>query len=180
MSVYEYSVKDKVGNDVSLKDFEGQVMIIANTASKCGFTHQYEGLEALYKEFKDKGFTVIAVPSNQFEEQEPGNNDEIQHFCKLNYGVTFPVMGKTEVRDAGAIPLFQYLTKEQGFKGFHGNHVESMDFLQEEYPEFLKGDSIKWNFTKFLINRKGEVVGRYESNVEPAEMKADIEKLLAE
>lgn len=159
MSVYEYSVKDKSGNDISMEPFKDQVLVIVNVASKCGSTPQYEGLEALYKEYKDKGFSIIGVESNQFLEQEPGNNDEIQSFCKLNYGVIFPVMGKADVRGSNAIPLFNYLTSRQAFKGFTGEKAAFMDFfLQKEFPEFLGDDSGKWNFTKFVVNRKGEVV----------------------
>ena len=167
MSVYDYSVLDKAGKEVGLKEFEGKVLVIANTASKCGFTPQYEGLEALYESFKDQGFSVIAVPANEF--------------CKLNYGVTFPVMGKAVVRGEGEIPLFTYLTAQQGFKGFTGEKADFMNsFLNEKFPEFMGDDSIKWNFTKFLINRKGEVIGRFEPTVEPSEMKEAIEAALAE
>jgi len=181
MSVYDYSVLDKAGKEVGLKEFEGKVLVIANTASKCGFTPQYEGLEALYESFKDQGFSVIAVPANEFLEQEPGTNEEVQSFCKLNYGVTFPVMGKAVVRGEGEIPLFTYLTAQQGFKGFTGEKADFMNsFLNEKFPEFMGDDSIKWNFTKFLINRKGEVIGRFEPTVEPSEMKEAIEAALAE
>jgi len=181
MGVYDYSVLDKAGKEVSLKEFEGQVLVIANTASKCGFTPQYEGLEALYKEYKDQGFSVIAVPANEFLEQEPGSNEEVQSFCKLNYGVTFPVMGKAVVRGADEIPLFKYLTAQQGFKGFKGEKADFLNnFLKEKFPEFLGDDSIKWNFTKFLINRKGEVIGRFEPTEEPAAMEEAIKDALAE
>ena len=181
MSVYDYSVLDKAGKEVGLKEFEGKVLVIANTASKCGFTPQYEGLEALYESFKDQGFSVIAVPANEFLEQEPGTDEEVQSFCKLNYGVTFPVMGKAVVRGEGEIPLFTYLTAQQGFKGFTGEKADFMNsFLNEKFPEFMGDDSIKWNFTKFLINRKGEVIGRFEPTVEPSEMKEAIEAALAE
>lgn len=181
MSVYEYSVKDKSGNDISMEQFKDQVLVIVNVASKCGFTPKYEGLEALYKEYKEKGFSIIGVPSNQFLEQEPGNNEEIQSFCKLNYGVTFPIMGKADVRGTNAIPLFNYLTSQQGFKGFTGEKADFMDsFLQKEFPEFLGDDSVKWNFTKFVVNRKGEVVARFEPTVEPESMKETIETLLGE
>lgn len=181
MSVYDYSVLDKAGKEVGLKEFEGKVLVIANTASKCGSTPQYEGLEALYESFKDQGFSVIAVPANEFLEQEPGTNEEVQSFCKLNYGVTFPVMGKAVVRGEGEIPLFTYLTAQQGFNGFTGEKADFMNsFLNEKFPEFMGDDSIKWNFTKFLINRKGEVIGRFEPTVEPSEMKEAIEAALAE
>ena len=111
MTVYNYSLLNKAGEEQSLKDFEGKVLVIVNTASKCGFTHQYEALEALYKKYKDQGLEIIAVPSNQFGEEEPGSNSEIQSFCKLNYGVTFPVMEKADVRDESALELFKYMIK---------------------------------------------------------------------
>ncbi|MBE6079551.1 MAG: glutathione peroxidase [Veillonella sp.] len=181
MSVYDYSVLDKAGKEVSLKEFEGQVLVIANTASKCGFTPQYEGLQALYESYKAQGFSVIAVPSNEFAEEEPGTNEEVQSFCKLNYGVTFPVMGKSVVRGKGEIPLFTYLTSQQVFKGFTGEKAEMLNaYLNENHPEFMGDVSVKWNFTKFLINRKGEVIGRFEPTVEPSAMTEAIEKALDE
>ena len=118
MSVYQFSLPIKSGELQSLQTFEGKVLIIVNTASKCGFTHQYEGLEALYKQYKEQGLEIIAVPSNQFGEEEPGSNNEIQSFCKLNYGVTFTVMGKADVRDESALDLFKYMIREQPFQGF--------------------------------------------------------------
>ncbi|WP_296000774.1 glutathione peroxidase [uncultured Veillonella sp.] len=181
MSVYNYGILDKAGNEVKLEQYKGQVLVIVNTASKCGFTPQYEGLEALYKTYQDQGFTVIAVPSNEFAEEEPGTNEEVQSFCKLNYGVTFPVMGKAVVRGEGEIPLFTYLTAQQGFKGFTGEKAEMLNtYLNENHSEFLDDDSVKWNFTKFLVNRKGEVIGRFESTVEPSAMKEAIEAALAD
>ena len=118
MSVYQFSLPTKSGELQSLQTYEGKVLIIVNTASKCGFTHQYEGLEALYKQYKEQGLEIIAVPSNQFGEEEPGSNNEIQSFCKLNYGVTFTVMGKADVRDESALDLFKYMIREQPFQGF--------------------------------------------------------------
>lgn len=111
MSVYQFSLPTKSGELQSLQTYEGKVLIIVNTASKCGFTHQYEGLEALYKQYKEQGLEIIAVPSNQFGEEEPGSNNEIQSFCKLNYGVTFTVMGKADVRDESALDLFKYMIR---------------------------------------------------------------------
>ncbi|BEU86884.1 glutathione peroxidase [Selenomonas sp. TAMA-11512] len=183
MSIFEYKLQDKKGGEVSLKDFEGQVLLIANTASKCGFTPQYEGLEKLYKKYKEQGFTILAVPSNQFGEQEPGSNDEVQQFCRVNYGVSFPVMGKADVRGETAIPLFKYLTKEKGFHGFPPSEMTDvlLGHIKKNLPaDYLDDDQIKWNFTKFLINKKGEVVERFEPAVTPAEMEAAVEKLLAE
>ena len=180
MTVYDYSLLNKAGEEQSLKDFEGKVLVIVNTASKCSFTHQYDGLEALYKKYKDQGLEIIAVPSNQFGEEEPGSNNEIQSFCKLNYGVTFIVMGKSDVRDESALDLFKYMIKEQPFKGFPPSDKTEMltDYLNGIDPNYLKDDEVKWNFTKFVIDRKGNVVGRFEPVVKPMEMEAFIKTLL--
>ena len=158
MSVYDYSAKTLDGQDVSLADYRGQVLLIVNTASKCGFTPQYEGLEALYRSHKDRGFTVLAFPCNQFGAQEPGNADEIASFCSLTYDVTFPVMSKIDVNGADAHPLYRYLKKEQ--KGLLGT------------------EAIKWNFTKFLIGKDGQVVERFAPTVKPEDLKVAIEALL--
>lgn len=180
MTVYDYSLLNKAGEEQSLKDFEGKVLIIVNTASKCGFTHQYDGLEALYKKYKDQGLEIIAVPSNQFGEEEPGSNSEIQMFCKLNYGVTFPVMGKADVRGESALDLFKYMIKEQKFQGFPPSDKTEMltDYLNGIDPNYLNDDEVKWNFTKFIIDRQGKVVGRFEPVVKPAEMEPFINELL--
>lgn len=180
MSVYNYSLINKTAQEQSLKDFEGKVLVIVNTASKCGFTPQYDGLEALYKEYKDQGLEIIAVPSNQFGEQEPGSNEEVQSFCKLNFGVTFPVRAKADVRGENTIDLFKYLTKEQGFKGFPDSELTDMltGRLNAIDPNYLKDDQVKWNFTKFVVDRQGKVVGRFEPVVKPAEMETFIKELL--
>jgi glutathione peroxidase len=158
MSVYDYSAKTLDGQNVSLADYRGQVLLIVNTASKCGFTPQYEGLEALYKAHKDRGFTVLAFPCNQFGAQEPGNAEEIANFCSLTYDVTFPVMSKIDVNGADAHPLYKFLKTEQ--KGLLGT------------------EAIKWNFTKFLIGKDGEVVERFAPTVKPEDLKVAVEALL--
>ena len=180
MTVYDYSLLNKAGEEQSLKDFEGKVLVIVNTASKCGFTHQYDGLEALYKKYKDQGLEIIAVPSNQLGEEEPGSNSEIQMFCKLNYGVTFPVMGKADVRGESALDLFKYMIQEQKFQGFPPSDKTEMltDYLNGIDPNYLNDDEVKWNFTKFIIDRQGRVVGRFEPVVKPAEMEPFINELL--
>ena len=180
MSVYQFSLPTKSGELQSLKDFEGKVLIIVNTASKCGFTHQYEALEALYKQYKEQGLEIIAVPSNQFGEEEPGSNSEIQSFCKLNYGVTFTVMGKADVRDESALDLFKYMIREHPFQGFPPSDKTEMltDYLNDIDPNYLNDDEVKWNFTKFVVDRKGNVVGRFEPVVSPEEMEAFIKELL--
>ena len=156
-SVYGFTCKDGAGRDKSLEDYRGQVLLIVNTASKCGFTPQFAGLEELYKQYQDKDFTILGFPCNQFGAQDPGSNDEIQEFCQLNYGVSFPMFGKIDVNGSGADPLFTHLKSEAGG---------------------MLGDRIKWNFTKFLVNREGEVVKRYAPTTKPEAIAADIEGLL--
>ena len=179
MSIYDFTVLDKAGNEVSLKDYEGKVVLIVNTASKCGLTPQFEGLEALYQKYKEQGLVVLGFPSNQFGSQDPGSNEEIQTFCKINYGVTFPVFGKVDVREETAIPLYKYLVSEKPFRGMHGEKGERLfGILQEKYPEKLVGDDIKWNFTKFLVDREGNIVERFEPSVAPEELDAPIAALI--
>ncbi len=181
MKIYDFKFRDTDDEVVSLGDYKGQVMLITNTASKCGFTPQYEGLQALYEQYSNKGLEIIGFPSNQFLEQEPGSNEEIRSFCQLNYGVSFPLSQKVEVRDENADPLFKYLTSEKSFEGFDvstegGQKMQG--FLSEKLPHLLEGNEIKWNFTKFLVDKEGNVVKRYESPIAPEAIAADIEKYL--
>ena len=181
MGVYDFTVKTKRGEDKSLADYKDKVLLIVNTASKCGFTPQFEELQKLYDDYKDKGFEILGFPCNQFAGQEPGTNDEVQQFCKVNYGVKFPIFAKGDVRGETAQPLFKYLTAQKKFEGFNMNHPIApllLDALQKNFPEYLEGDGIKWNFTKFLIGRDGEVVARFEPTTTPKEIAKDIEKLL--
>jgi glutathione peroxidase len=181
MSIYDFAVNDIKGNRVSLSDYKGKIVLIVNTASKCGFTPQYDGLEKLYQKYKDRGFVILGFPSNQFLAQEPGNNQEISSFCRLNYGVTFPMFSKIDVRGGNADPLFKFLTKAAPFKGFElekesGRKIQSV--VKEHYPENLEGDEVKWNFTKFLIGQDGIVKGRYEPTVTPEELDPIIKSML--
>ena len=181
MSIYDFKLKKINGEEISLDKYKGKVLIIANTASKCGFTPQYEGLENLYEKYNSKGLEVLGFPSNQFAEQEPGSNSEVESFCKLNYGVTFQLFSKIDVRGDSADPLFKYLSEAAPFKGLNLNHPNGKGLnsvLEEKFPEYLIGNSIKWNFTKFLIGRDGSIVGRFEPTTEPVEMAPEIEKLL--
>jgi glutathione peroxidase len=181
MSVYDFKVKTIDGEEISLEQYKGKVLIIANTASKCGFTPQYADLEKLYQKYHDKGLEILGFPSNQFAEQEPGNNSEVKNFCQINYGVTFPLFEKIAVRGASAHPLFKHLSETVPFKGLDLNHPSGKilnSFLNEKFPDFLIGNSVKWNFTKFLIDRDGNVVGRFEPTTEPLDMVPEIEKLL--
>lgn len=156
-SIYDFSVPTSTGDEQSLKAYEGKVMLIVNTASKCGFTPQYEGLQKLHDSYAQRGLEVVAMPCNQFGGQEPGSNAEVQEFCQMNYGVSFPVMGKIDVNGPGQHPLYSHLTSQAGG---------------------LFNDKIKWNFTKFLIDRQGQVVDRFASITKPADIAKSIEKLL--
>ena len=156
--IYDITVKDIHGEDVSLDRYRGKVMLIVNTASKCGFTPQYEGLEALYKKHHAKGLEVLGFPCNQFGAQEPGTESEIASFCELNYGVTFPMFAKVDVNGDDAAPLWQWLKTEK--------------------PGLLGSEGIKWNFTKFLVDRQGKVVARYAPTDKPESIAADVEQLL--
>jgi glutathione peroxidase len=180
MSVYEYGYVTIEGRQVKLEEYRGKALLIVNTASKCGFTPQYEGLEALYKKYKDRGLVVIGFPCNQFMQQEPGTESEIQEFCSVHYGVSFPLSQKVNVREDDAIPLFKYLTSQKGFNGLGDDPKAKMmePMLQGLYKEGYSDDQIKWNFTKFLVDKEGAVVSRYEPMVEPKDIQADIEKLL--
>lgn len=181
MAVYDFVVKTIRGEEVKLEQYRGKVLVIVNTASKCRFTPQYADLQRLYDRYKDRGFEVLGFPCNQFGEQEPGSHEEVQSFCQMNYGVSFPLFEKVKVRGKDAHPLFAYLTSQAPFEGFDLNDPRAKllhAFLQEEYPEFLTGDSIKWNFTKFLIDRNGRVVKRFEPSVDPMDMEPSIQELL--
>ena len=158
---YQIEAKTIGGETVKMEQYKGKVLLIVNTASKCGFTPQYAGLEALYEKFKDRGFLILGFPANNFLHQEPGNNEEIATFCKMNYGVTFPMFGKISVKGSDIHPLYAYLTSK------------------ETDPEFAGG--ITWNFNKFLISRDGKIVNRFGSRTKPddAELVADLEAELA-
>ena len=180
MSIYDYAYTSIEGNPVSMSDYKGKVVLIVNTASKCGFAPQYEGLEALYQRYRDQGFEVIGFPCNQFMDQEPGDEAAISEFCSVRYGVTFPMSAKADVRGDDAIPLFRYLTEQKGFEGM-GKGIKNKAFdmmLKAKYKDGYKDSQVKWNFTKFLVDRQGEVAARFEPVVEPAETAAYIEKLL--
>ena len=180
MSVYPFSYHSIEGKDVSLSDYAGKVLLLVNTASKCGFTPQYEGLEKLYQGYKEKGLVIIGFPCNQFGEQEPGTNDDVQEFCKARYGVTFPLSEKVEVRGEHSIPLYRYLTDNTAFQGFgRGAKAKTLElFLKARYGKGYSDSSIKWNFTKFLIDKGGNIAGRYEPTVSPEDMEEKIKELL--
>lgn len=179
MSVYDFEAQDIQGNQVSLGQYKGKVLLIVNTASQCGFTPQYEGLQKLYEKYRDQGFAVLGFPSNQFGGQEPSSNAEITQFCQVNYGVNFPLFAKADVRGPEKLPLFDYLIKEAPFKGYDTSDPSAQKmagYLQKK--GLLEGNEIKWNFTKFLVNRQGDVIRRYESTVPPEQIEKDIEAAL--
>lgn len=181
MSVYDYTVKKADGTDLPMSDERDSVLIIVNTASKCGFTPQFEGLEALYKKYHDKGLQILGFPCNQFKEQDPGSNNEIQEFCKLNYGVTFPVLAKIDVNGPNAEPLYTYLKSQQTFAGFDPkNELTPVleGILGQEHPDYKETSDIKWNFTKFIVDRNGNVVARCEPTTTPEELDGIVAKLL--
>lgn len=159
MSIYSFKVKDGRGVERAMSDYQGKVLLIVNTASQCGFTPQYAELQALYESLHEQGLEILAFPCNQFGHQEPGSDEEIQAFCQLNYGVTFSVFAKIEVNGAGAEPLFKYLTE------------------QKPGP---KGGDIQWNFTKFLVDQKGNIVERFEPAIKPQSLTPVIQKMLVQ
>ncbi len=157
-SIYEFEAPTPKGETTSLDSYRGKVLLVVNTASKCGFTPQFEGLEKLYQKYKDKGLEILGFPCNQFGNQDPGSNDEIVEFCQLNYGVSFPMHGKIEVNGSGTLPLYQHLKKEA--------------------PGLMGSTKIKWNFTKFLVDRDGRVVERFAPMTPPEKLEAAVAKLL--
>lgn len=159
-TIYQFDAILNNGETVDFKDYEGKVLLIVNTASKCGFTPQYHGLQGLYQEYGSQGLVVLGFPCDQFGHQEPGGDAEIQEFCSLNFNVNFPLFKKIDVNGANAAPIYKY--------------------MKQEATGVMGSKSIKWNFTKFLVNKQGKVVKRYASTTKPAEMTKDIEKLLAE
>jgi glutathione peroxidase len=181
MNVYDFQVKDRAGKDVSLSSYKGKVLLLVNTATRCGFTPQYEELEKMYEKLSSKGFEILDFPCNQFKEQAPGSNEEIHEFCQLNYGTKFPQFGKLEVNGENAHPLYKYLKGLKGFAGFDLNHKIGpilVDMLSKEDPNWDKDPSIKWNFTKFLVDKEGNVVTRFEPTHDLKDVTRQIEALL--
>jgi glutathione peroxidase len=177
MNAHDFTVTTADGGTKDLRDYAGQVLLIVNVASQCGLTPQYQGLEALYREDKDRGLQILGFPCNQFGAQEPGTNEEIQQFCSTSYDVTFPVFGKIDVNGDGADPLYGYLRGEApGDLGPAHGHL--YEHVKDTRPEALGTDEIKWNFTKFLIDRDGTVIRRYEPTVTPEEIGPDLDTLL--
>lgn len=179
-TVYDFTVKDRSGNEVSLKDYEGKVLLIVNTATGCGFTPHYEPLEEMYKDLRDKGFEILDFPCNQFANQAPGSEEEIHEFCTMKFGADFPQFAKINVNGEEAHPLFAYLAGQKPFKGFGKGLKNSAlkKFTDMNNKAFGDKAYIKWNFTKFLIDREGNVVSRFEPTEDMADVRTAVEKML--
>lgn len=178
MTIYDFKVQDRAGNEVSLKDYQDQVLLIVNSATHCGLTPQYEGLEKLYQKYRDQGFEILDFPCNQFLAQAPGTNEEIAEFCQLNYGTSYKIFGKIEVNGDNAHPLYQFL-KEQQAEDIENENSAKLKEVLFNLKQVFSGSSIKWNFTKFLIDRSGNVIKRFSPTVTSAELEHEIEALLS-
>ena len=179
MSIYDYKIKNRDNEDISLKEFKDRVLIIVNTATGCGFTPQYEGLENLYKKYHDKGLEILDFPCNQFGNQAPGTDDEIHEFCALKYNTSFDQYTKVEVNGENELPLYTYLKsqiKDDIIEGL--KNKMAMKAVEKLSKTTKKAEDIKWNFTKFLVDRDGNVVGRYSPTFKPEDMEEAIKKLL--
>lgn len=181
MNIYELRVEDAYGVEKSLSDYSGKVLLIINSATECGFTPQYDDLQDLYEKYGEADFEILDFPCNQFGHQAPGSNEEIISFCDSRYGITFPIFSKIEVNGENTSPLYGYLKSQKGFEGFDSEHpltpmLESV--LERTVPDYKQTSDIKWNFTKFLIDREGNVVGRFEPTVDMNKVEAEIVKLL--
>ncbi|UUZ97298.1 glutathione peroxidase [Paenibacillus sp. P25] len=169
------------GKPAELSDYRGKVLLIVNTASRCSYSRQFAGLQQLYDKYGRQGLEILGFPCNQFNGKEPGSSEEVQAYCEGQFGVTFPLFEKIEVIGASAHPLFVYLTELAPFRGFDNGTAEGQwmqDFLKEKYPQIYDGDGVKWNFTKFLIGRDGQVKDRFETTIEPKDMEPAILSLL--
>ncbi|MCR4719402.1 MAG: glutathione peroxidase [Firmicutes bacterium] len=181
-TVYDFTVKDRLGNDVSLYEYKGKVLLIVNTATGCGFTPHYEPLEKMYKELKESGFEILDFPCNQFANQAPGSDEEIHNFCTLKFGAEFPQFSKIDVNGETADPLFAYLASEKPFAGFGKGlkNVALKKFSDANNKKYGEKAYIKWNFTKFLVNREGKVIARFEPTTDMKDVRAAVIKNLEE
>ena len=181
MNIYDFTVENADGSETSLKDYAGKVVLVINSATECGFTPQYDDLQDLYEKYEDKGFIILDFPCNQFANQAPGSNEEIVSFCDSTYGITFQIFAKIQVNGSNESPLYTYLKAQKGFAGFDSEHpltpmLESA--LERTDPKYKGTSDIKWNFTKFLIDRNGDVVERFEPTADMAEVEEKVAKLL--
>ena len=181
MGFYDFEAKDIKGTTVQMEEYAGKVVMVVNTATECGFTPQYDDLQDLYEKYQEKGFEILDFPCNQFGNQAPGSDEEIESFCNSRYGITFPQFSKVDVNGENALPLYQFLQKEKGFAGFSPMHpltpvLEGM--LEQKDPDYKNVPDIKWNFTKFLIDRKGNVAARFEPTEDMEVVENSIKELL--
>lgn len=180
MTIYDYKVPMPNGEELKLSDYKGKVMLIVNTATGCGFTPQYEAIESLYEKYHDKGLEIVDIPCNQFGHQTPGTDDEVHEFCQIHYNTMFPQMKKSDVNGENELPLYTYLKSQKGFEGFGEHQYRALleDMLFKTDKDWDKNSDIKWNFTKFIVDREGNVVSRLEPMAEMNEMEAVISKLI--
>ena len=179
-SIYDFKALTSKGREIDFSTFQGKVLLIVNTASKCGFTPQFAGLEELNQKYKDKGLVVIGFPCNQFKEQDPGSDGQIEEFCQLNYGVTFQIMKKTDVNGPEAEPIFEYLKTQAPTEEYNGLKAKAAKALFKAISKSVEKDNdIKWNFTKFLISKDGLTIKRYAPTTSPKDFEKDIEMMLA-
>lgn len=181
MTVHQFTAQKPSGETISLADYKGKVLLIVNTASKCQYTFQFEQLQKLYETYRNEPFEILGFPCNQFDEQEPGTAEEAAEFCQVNYGVEFPILEKVAVNGREEIPLFHYLKTNAPFQGFDENDMKQMLLkkkIESLYPQWVVGDAIKWNFTKFLIDQDGNVIKRFEPFEEPLDFRHEIAALL--
>ena len=178
-TIYDFKALNNRGAEVDFRQYEGQVLLIVNTASKCGFTPQYDGLEALYQKYKDQGLVIIGFPCDQFAHQEPGSDEEIAEFCRLNHGVTFPLMKKIDVNGKDTHPIFEYLKSVAPTEEYKGIKAKASHTLFKTISKSVeKEGDILWNFTKFLISRDGATVKRFPPTTEPADFENDVKEML--
>ena len=178
-TIYDFKAQTSRGKEIDFSEFQGKVLLIVNTASKCGFTPQFAGLEEMNKKYKDKGLVVIGFPCNQFKEQDPGSDGQIEEFCQLNYGVTFQIMKKTDVNGPAAEPIFEYLKTQAPSEEYKGLKAKATHALLKKLSKSVEKDSdILWNFTKFLISKDGETIKRYAPTTEPKDFEKELEEML--
>lgn len=178
MSIYDYTVKDRKGNDVSIADFKGKVLLVVNTATGCGFTPQYEGLEKLYETYHEQGLEILDFPCNQFANQASGTDDEIHEFCTFKYKTQFDQFKKVEVNGENEDPFWAYLKSQKGFEGFDLKGKVLIPVVKAMDKDYKNNSNIKWNFTKFLVDREGNVVDRFEPTITPEKIEKRIKELL--
>ena len=179
-TIYDFKALTSKGKEIDFSEFKGKVLLIVNTASKCGFTPQFAGLEELYQKYKDKGLVIIGFPCNQFKEQDPGTDIEIEEFCQLNYGVTFQIMKKTDVNGPAAEPVFEYLKTQAPTEDYSGLKAKATHALLKSLSTSVEKDSdILWNFTKFLISKDGQTIKRYAPTTAPKDFEKDVDAMLA-